>query len=88
MQRKSSSKLKRVGEIIYAVNKESLTRRYNGTRIRVGRVKTYELRDEKMVPVIVEVGSRSEISFPVHNFYNTIEEAVTAFTPNKRKKKK
>ena len=77
--------LKKIGTQIYAVNKSTIDQKLKFGRILVGKIKSYQTLDGKLLPIIQEVGTKKEIYINANYFFGELVDAVNALT-NKKKK--
>ena len=70
----------KIGSIVYAVHEKHVKERINKARVKVCRVKTYELRDDyKAHPVLTVVGnSKQEVDPLKHEIFHELEDAIKA----------
>lgn len=79
-------KLQKIGAMVYAIHNSYIKSKVSGGRIRIGRIRTYQEQDGRIVPVVQEVGTKYEIMPTTNKFFATLEEAIVALKPNKIKR--
>lgn len=71
----------KIGTQIYGVHKTYVeSKKKSGSRILVGKVKSYQNINGKVYPIVKEVGSRVLIDVIMHYLYTDINKAVEAIT--------
>jgi hypothetical protein len=69
----------KIGTIIYAVHNKYVNRESGNGRIQVCRIKTYENKDGKIMPVLTLVGNtKTELITSSHTIYINLADAIDA----------
>lgn len=68
---------------MYAVHKSYIDKKLNNGTIIPCKIKTYMNTDGKIVPVLREIGGKTEPKAHTHYVYDTLEKAVKAITTKK-----
>ena len=67
----------KIGTRMYAVHKKYADEKINGGRIIVCRVKTFQNKQGKIMPVLIEVGNaKREINLTTHYYYYHLHTAL------------
>lgn len=76
--------LLKIGSIVYAVHKTWVDEKAPGSKIRVGKVISYENPRGEVLPIIKETTTGKGLINVENNYlYNTIEDAIEAITIKK-----
>jgi hypothetical protein len=77
-----------IGTRMYAVHKDYKDKGMEGGRVVVCRIKSYKNVSGKVVPILGEIGTKTEINPQTHYTYTDLGKAVDAITTEPKKKKK
>lgn len=73
----------KIGTQIYAVHKRYVDEKLNNSKIMVCKIRSYMNSDGKIVPIIREVGSKTDLNTSHYYIYNDLPKAINAITPKK-----
>lgn len=69
----------KIGAMVYAVHNKYVSKTATNGRIQVCRIKTFENKDGKIIPILTLVGnSKQELDATVHTVYIMLTDAINA----------
>ena len=78
----------KIGSQIYLVHKDYVNKNFNGSSIRICRIKSYQNVNGKVLPIVREVGSSNSIQAEYYITFQDLDKAIEAISNKKFKKRR